>query len=145
VPVLARMERTGVAIDLDYLRDRDAQFGARVAAAAQDAYAVIGRAVNLGSPQQLQAVLLDEVGMPRTKKIKTGYTTDAAALAELFAKTEHPFPAHLLAHRDAIKLRQTVEGLIRSVADDGRIHTTFRQTVAATGRLSSIDPNLQNI
>jgi len=145
VPVLARMERTGVAIDLDYLRDLDAQFGARVAAAAQDAYAVIGREVNLGSPKQLQEVLFDELGMPRTKKIKTGYTTDAAALAELFAKTEHPFLAHLLAHRDAIKLRQTVEGLIRSVADDGRIHTTFRQTVAATGRLSSIDPNLQNI
>src|SRR5699024_6510009 len=82
---------------------------------------------------------------PRTKKIKTGYTTDAAALTELFAKTQHPFLEHLLAHRDVTKLRQTVETLLRYVGPDGRIHTTFQQTVAATGRLSSADPNLQNI
>ena len=145
VPVLGRMERTGIAVDLEYLGGLDEQFGSRVSTAAQEAYAVIGREVNLGSPKQLQEVLFGELGMPKTKKIKTGYTTDAAALAELFTKTEHPFLAHLLAHRDAIRLRQTVEGLIRAVADDGRIHTTFRQTVAATGRLSSIDPNLQNI
>jgi len=145
VPVLARMERTGVAVDLEYLRALEKQFDSRVTNAAQEAYVVIGHEVNLGSPKQLQEVLFDELDMPKTKKIKTGYTTDAAALAELFAKTEHPFLAHLLAHRDAIRLRQTVEGLIRSVAEDGRIHTTFRQTVAATGRLSSNDPNLQNI
>src|SRR5690606_14357130 len=109
------------------------------------AYAVIGREVNLGSPKQLQEVLFDQLGMPKTKKIKTGYTTDAASLADLFERTQHPFLAHLLAHRDASRLRQTVEGLIRSVGDDGRIHTTFQQTIAATGRLSSTDPNLQNI
>jgi DNA polymerase-1 len=101
--------------------------------------------VNLGSPKQLQEVLFDQLGMPKTKKTKTGYTTDASALAELFAKTGHPFLEHLLAHRDASKLRSTVEGLLKSVADDGRIHTTFQQTIAATGRLSSTDPNLQNI
>jgi DNA polymerase-1 len=83
--------------------------------------------------------------MPKTKKIKTGYTTDAAALADLYDKTGHPFLEHLLAHRDVIRLRQTVEGLLKSVATDDRIHTTFQQTIAATGRLSSTDPNLQNI
>ena len=83
--------------------------------------------------------------MPKTKKIKTGYTTDAAALGELYERTQHPFLAHLLAHRDASRLRQTVEGLLRSVATDGRIHTTYLQTIAATGRISSTEPNLQNI
>ena len=83
--------------------------------------------------------------MPKTKRIKTGYTTDADALQGLYAKTEHPFLEHLLRHRDVTRLRQTVEGLLKTVADDGRIHTTFNQTVAATGRLSTTDPNLQNI
>src|SRR5699024_10815655 len=87
----------------------------------------------------------DELGMPKTKRTKTGYTTDAEALQTLYEKTEHPFLQHLLAHRDATKLRTTVEGLIKAVGADGRIHTTLQQTVAATGRLSSVDPNLQNI
>ncbi|MFI2705316.1 DNA polymerase I [Cellulosimicrobium composti] len=143
--VLARMEQRGIAADVEYLRELEQHFGDLVATAAGEAYAVIGREVNLGSPKQLQEVLFDQLGMPKTKKIKTGYTTDAAALADLFAKTQHPFLEHLLAHRDASRLRQTVEGLLKSVADDGRIHTTFQQTIAATGRLSSTDPNLQNI
>ncbi len=113
--------------------------------AAQDAYEVIGKEINLGSPKQLQVVLFDELGMPKTKRTKTGYTTDADALQGLFEKTEHPFLAHLLRHRDVIRLRQTVEGLLKTVAADGRIHTTFNQPIAATGRLSSTDPNLQNI
>ena len=83
--------------------------------------------------------------MPKTKRTKTGYTTDADALQSLFEQTGHPFLAHLLAHRDATRLKVTVEGLLKSVADDGRIHTTFNQTIAATGRLSSTEPNLQNI
>jgi DNA polymerase-1 len=145
VDVLARLERAGIAIDVDYLAGLEKSFDAQVQDAAADAYAVIGREVNLGSPKQLQEVLFDQLGMPKTKRIKTGYTTDAAALTELFARTQHPFLEHLLAHRDAIRLRQTVEGLLRSVAPDGRIHTTFQQTIAATGRLSSADPNLQNI
>ncbi|MGW6695934.1 DNA polymerase, partial [Rhodococcus sp. NPDC054953] len=93
----------------------------------------------------LQVVLFDKLDMPKTKKTKTGYTTDAAALESLFEKTQHPFLEHLLAHRDATRLKVTVDGLLKSVADDGRIHTTFNQTVAATGRLSSTEPNLQNI
>ncbi|WP_175349579.1 DNA polymerase I [Cellulomonas humilata] len=145
VDVLARMERTGIAIDSGYLSGLERSFDSQVQNAAAEAYAVIGREVNLGSPKQLQEVLFDQLGMPKTKKIKTGYTTDAAALTDLFARTQHPFLEHLLAHRDAIRLRQTVEGLLRSIAADGRIHTTFQQTIAATGRLSSADPNLQNI
>jgi DNA polymerase-1 len=90
-------------------------------------------------------VLFDELGMPKTKRTKTGYTTDAEALAGLLVKTENPFLRHLMDHRDATRLRSTVEGLRKTVADDGRIHTTFNQTIAATGRLSSNDPNLQNI
>ncbi|MCU1432766.1 MAG: polA [Actinotalea sp.] len=145
VGVLARMEHVGIAADVGYLTELERDFGAAVSDAAAEAYAVIGREVNLGSPKQLQEVLFDELGMPKTKKIKTGWTTDAASLADLYVKTEHPFLAHLLAHRDASRLRQTVEGLLKSVAADGRIHTNFQQTIAATGRLSSTDPNLQNI
>lgn len=143
--VLGRMESAGVAVDDGCLAELEAGFDAQVRRAADQAYQVIGREVNLGSPKQLQEVLFDELGMPKTKKIKTGWTTDAAALADLFVRTEHPFLAHLLAHRDAIRMRQTVEGLRRSILPDGRIHTTFQQTIAATGRLSSADPNLQNI
>ena len=145
VGVLARMEQAGIAADVGYLTELERGFAANVADAAAEAYAVIGREVNLGSPKQLQEVLFDQLAMPKTKKIKTGWTTDAASLGDLFERTQHPFLAHLLAHRDASRLRQTVEGLLRSVADDGRIHTTFQQTIAATGRLSSTDPNLQNI
>ena len=145
VGVLARMESTGIGADAGYLLGLEKGFDASVTDAAAEAYAVIGREVNLGSPKQLQEVLFDQLAMPKTKKIKTGFTTDAAALTDLFERTGHPFLAHLLAHRDAIRLRQTVEGLLRSVAPDGRIHTNFQQTIAATGRLSSTDPNLQNI
>ena len=143
--VLVHMERHGIAMDVDYLRELEQHFGELVAGAAGAAYEVIGREVNLGSPKQLQEVLFEQLEMPKTKKIKTGYTTDAAALADLFVKTEHPFLKFLLEHRDSTRLRQTVEGLLKSVADDGRIHTTFQQTIAATGRLSSTEPNLQNI
>ncbi len=145
IGVLRTMEQVGIAIDVAHLDVLHAEFTERMLAAAQEAYDVIGREVNLGSPKQLQAVLFDELGMPKTKKTKTGYTTDADALQSLFAKTEHPFLAHLLAHRDVTRLRQTVEGLQKTIAADGRIHTTYAQTIAATGRLSSFDPNLQNI
>jgi DNA polymerase I len=143
--VLARMEHTGIAADTTFLTELEGGFAEAVARSAAEAYDVIGREVNLGSPKQLQEVLFDQLGMPKTKKIKTGYTTDAASLQDLFTRTEHPFLAHLLAHRDAAKLRTTVEGLLKAVQPDGRIHTTFQQTIAATGRLSSTDPNLQNI
>ena len=142
---LATMERAGIAVDADALEGLHATFDDRVRAAEQAAHAVLGKQINLGSPKQLQAVLFDELGMPKTRRTRTGYTTDAEALESLFAKTEHPFLEHLLRHRDQIRLRQTVEGLQKSIAEDGRIHTTYLQTIAATGRLSSTDPNLQNI
>jgi DNA polymerase I len=142
---LATMERTGIAVDTDLLDELWRGFDDRVSTAAAAAYDVIGKQINLGSPKQLQTVLFDELHMPKTRKLKSGYTTDADALEGLYAKTGHPFLAHLLEHRDAIRLRQTVEGLQKSVADDGRVHTTYVQTIAATGRLSSTDPNLQNI
>jgi DNA polymerase-1 len=142
---LARMEKTGVAVDVDHLQTLESEFDTTVGSAAAQAYEVLGKQINLGSPKQLQVVLFDELGMPKTRRTKSGYTTDAEALQALYVKTEHPFLAHLLVHRDAIRLRQTVEGLLKSVADDGRIHTTYVQTIAATGRLSSTDPNLQNI
>jgi len=145
VDVLAAMERAGIAVDTQALSDLEAYFAAEVEAAAKEAFAVIDTEINLGSPKQLQVVLFEQLGMPKTKRTKTGYTTDAEALAELYGKTEHPFLLHLLRHRDASKLRVTVEGLLRSVCDDGRIHTTYQQNIAATGRLSSTDPNLQNI
>jgi DNA polymerase-1 len=145
VSVLSGVERVGICIDIEQLTTLEAHFAAAVKDAAESAYAVIGKEINLGSPKQLQVVLFDELGMPKTKRTKTGYTTDADALQSLFVKTEHPFLSSLLAHRDASRLRQTVEGLLKSIADDGRIHTTFNQLIAATGRLSSTDPNLQNI
>ncbi|SEO96372.1 DNA polymerase I [Trujillonella endophytica] len=143
--VLAAMEFRGIAADLDFLRDLQREFADGVADAAAECFAVIGHEVNLGSPKQLQAVLFDELGLPKTKKIKSGYTTDAEALTSLLASTGHPFLEHLLRHRDVTRLRTVIDGLIPMVDDGGRIHTTFQQTIAATGRLSSTDPNLQNI
>jgi DNA polymerase-1 len=146
VEVLAAMERVGIAVDVPAMAELEDHFGQQVRDAQADAYnAIGGEAINLGSPKQLQVVLFETLGMPKTKKTKTGYTTDADALSDLFAKTEHPFLEALLRHRDASRLRQTIQGLLDSVADDGRIHTTYQQTIAATGRLSSTDPNLQNI
>ena len=142
---LARMEQTGVAVDTGLLEALEAEFDSTVNRAADEAFRILGKQINLGSPKQLQVVLFDELQMPKTRRTRTGYTTDAEALQQLYAKTEHPFLAQMLIHRDAIRLRQTVEGLLKSVADDGRIHTTYVQTIAATGRLSSTDPNLQNI
>ncbi|ORV18366.1 DNA polymerase I [Mycobacterium celatum] len=143
--VLAGMEAAGIAVDLDRLTELQSQFGDQIRDAAEAAYAVIGKQINLGSPKQLQVVLFDELEMPKTKRTKTGYTTDADALQSLFDKTGHPFLQHLLTHRDVTRLKVTVDGLLNAVAADGRIHTTFNQTIAATGRLSSTEPNLQNI
>ncbi|MDN7121281.1 DNA polymerase I [Nocardioides sp. ChNu-153] len=145
IQLLGRIERTGVAVDTGRLEELEAHFADEVRRAADDAFAVIGKEINLGSPKQLQVVLFDELGMPKTKRTKTGYTTDADALQALYVKTEHPFLLHLLRHRDVARLRQTIEGLLKTVQPDGRIHTTFNQMIAATGRLSSTDPNLQNI
>jgi DNA polymerase-1 len=145
VDLLATMEQTGIAVDLDHLESLESHFATEVRDAAAEAFRVIGKEINLGSPKQLQVVLFEELGMPKTKRTKTGYTTDADALQGLYEKTEHPFLMALLRHRDVSRLRQTIEGLLKTVQSDGRIHTTFFQTIAATGRLSSADPNLQNI
>lgn len=146
VDILGSMERTGIAVDTDALSALEADFAAKVREAQLDAYdAIGGDEINLGSPKQLQTVLFETLGLPKTRRTKTGYTTDADALTDLYAKTEHPFLEAMLRHRDATRLRVTVEGLIKSVAEDQRIHTTYIQTIAATGRLSSTDPNLQNV
>jgi DNA polymerase-1 len=145
VDLLAAMEQVGVAVDTDHLEALESHFATEQKQAADEAFSVIGKEINLGSPKQLQVVLFDELDMPKTKRTKTGYTTDADALQQLYVKTEHPFLLALLRHRDVSRLRQTLEGLLKTVADDGRIHTTFNQLIAATGRLSSTDPNLQNI
>ncbi|MGK5684507.1 DNA polymerase I [Actinoplanes sp. URMC 104] len=143
--VLGEMEHRGIGADTHYLSELEAHFAAEVKAAQQAAHEVVGREFNLGSPKQLQEILFVERNLPKTKRIKSGYTTDADALQNLFAQTGDPLLEHLLRHRDVAKLKSTVDGLLKSVSDDGRIHTTFNQTVAATGRLSSTDPNLQNI
>jgi DNA polymerase-1 len=145
VPLLVDMESAGIAVDVAQLSVLEAEFAADVARAQEDAHDIVGRAFNLGSPKQLQEVLFDELGLPKTKRIKTGYTTDADALQGLYAITAHPVLEALLRFRDASRLRQTVAGLIPLADARGRVHTTFNQTVAATGRLSSTDPNLQNI
>lgn len=143
--LLADMEHIGIAVNAAHFDHLLTDFAGAVSAQEQRAHELVGRAFNLGSPKQLQDILFTERGLPKTKRIKTGYTTDAEALTWLAENSDDPLPAVLLQWRDASKLRQTVEGLRGSIGADGRIHTTFQQTVAATGRLSSTDPNLQNI
>jgi DNA polymerase-1 len=148
IPVLvdlAEMEKIGVGVDLNKLQELSAFFTSELARETASAHKAAGHEFNVGSPKQLQVVLFDELGLPKTKKIKTGFTTDAESLDWLMAKTGHPLIAHLLRIRETSKLLTTVEGLITATAQDGRIHTNFQQTVAATGRLSSTNPNLQNI
>jgi DNA polymerase-1 len=139
------MERTGIAADTEHFAGMSATLHGEVKSAEQAAYAVVGHEFNLGSPKQLQEVLFTELGLPKTKKIKTGYTTDSEALTSLQVTTENPVLGHLLRHRDVAKLKSIVDSLIPMADADGRIHTTFNQMIAATGRLSSVDPNLQNI
>ena len=148
IPVLielADMERTGIGVDTSKLRGLSAFFRGEVERETSGAHKEAGKEFNVGSPKQLQAILFDDLGLPKTKKIKTGFTTDAESLDWLFAKTKHPILKHLLRIRETSKLLTTVDGLIDATASDGRIHTIFQQTVTATGRLSSTNPNLQNI
>ncbi|UJP11037.1 DNA polymerase I [Microbacterium sp. KUDC0406] len=142
---LADMEVAGVAVSHDVLSTFSAELGARAEGIAQDAYVTIGREVNLGSPKQLQEVLFEELQLPKTRKTKTGYSTDAASLADIQEKSPHIFLEQLSQHREATKLRQIIESLDTAIRDDHRIHTTYVQTGSQTGRLSSTDPNLQNI
>ncbi|MDB4982139.1 MAG: polymerase, partial [Myxococcales bacterium] len=145
VPVLAKMETTGVTVDGTVLGRLNKSLTESAADLATRAYAEIGHEVNLGSPKQLQQVLFDELNMPKTRSNKTGFSTDAASLADLQDLNPHPFLDLLLQHRDATKLKQIIETLERGIAEDARIHTTYDQTGTSTGRISSNDPNLQNI
>ncbi|MEY4498051.1 MAG: hypothetical protein RJA40_156 [Actinomycetota bacterium] len=143
--LLAVMENRGIAVDRKELEKLATFFEGEVARETKAAHAAAGHEFNVASPKQLQVVLFDELNLPKTKKIKTGFTTDAEALNWLFEKTKHPLLESLLRIRETKKLGTTVEGLLVEIAKDGRIRTHFAQTVAATGRLSSVGPNLQNI
>ncbi|XVQ13892.1 DNA polymerase I [Spirillospora sp. CA-255316] len=145
VRVLADMERAGIAVDAERLASLEATLGAQEKEQEQLAHAAVDRQFNLGSPKQVQQVLFDELGLPKTKRTKTGYTTDSEALTTLAEKNPHPVLDHILRWREVSKLKSIVASLIPMADDAGRIHTTFNQMVAATGRLSSTDPNLQNI
>ena len=144
-PVLGRMETQGITVAAPVLAGLNERLTAQAADIAQRAFAEIGREVNLGSPKQLQEVLFDQLGMPKTRSNKTGFSTDAQSLQDLQDLNPHPFLELLLAHRDATKIKQIVETLEKSIGADGRVHTNYEQTGSATGRLASNDPNLQNI
>ncbi|AGP30643.1 DNA polymerase I [Corynebacterium terpenotabidum] len=144
--VLARMEATGISVDAAALTELADDYEGRIATEVAAARDIAGDpTLNLSSPKQLQKVLFEDLGLPTTKKTKTGYSTAAGELEKLAASHPHPFLGHLMAHREYQKMKSTIDGLVEAVADDGRIHTTFNQRGAATGRLSSSDPNLQNI
>jgi DNA polymerase-1 len=143
--LLGRMESIGISVNRKGLESLAAFFEGEVSRETKAAHDAVGHEFNVASPKQLQVVLFDELNLPKTKKIKTGYTTDAESLDWLHQKSGHPVLTSLLRIRETKKLGTTVEGLINEIAKDGRIHTHFQQTVAATGRLSSTGPNLQNI
>jgi DNA polymerase-1 len=143
--LLGRMEAVGIAVNKKGLNELASFFEGEVSRETKAAHDSVGHEFNVASPKQLQVVLFDELNLPKTKKIKTGYTTDAESLDWLRQKSGHPVLTSLLRIRETKKLGTTVEGLISEIAKDGRIHTHFQQTVAATGRLSSTGPNLQNI
>jgi DNA polymerase I len=144
IPVLARMEATGIAVDLEALSVLDREFNAEITRLEEEIYAAVGHQFTIGSPKQLGDILFGELQLPKGRKTKTGYSTDAAVLEELVGV--HPVIQPVLDWRIYTKLRSTyVEALPTLIADDGRLHTTFHQAVASTGRLSSSDPNLQNI
>ena len=144
VPVLARMELAGVLLDLEALAAMRDEFGAQLAELEARIYQLVGHEFNIGSPKQLEQILFGELGLPATKRTKTGFSTDASVLDEL--REAHEVVGLILEHRQVSKLKSTyVDALPGLVDGEGRLHTTYQQAVAATGRLSSTDPNLQNI
>jgi len=144
-PVLATMERTGITVNRIILGRLTTGLGETAAEAARLAFEEIGREINLGSPKQLQEVLFDQLGMPKTRSNKTGFSTDAASLADLQEQAPHPFLDLLLQHRDATKLLQIIASIDKAVDKTGRVHTTYEQAGSSTGRIASNDPNLQNV
>jgi DNA polymerase-1 len=145
VPVFAHMERTGIAVNRQLLNDLSTSLTDTAQEVARNAFEVIGREINLGSPKQLQEVLFTQLEMPKTRANKTGYSTDAASLADLQEQAPHPFLNLLLQHRDATKLVQIITGIEKAIDDSGRVHTTYEQAGSSTGRIASNDPNLQNV
>ncbi len=143
--ILAKMERLGIGVDRKKLESLRNFFESEESSSIKTAYAAVGHEFNVASPKQLQTVLFEELKLPKTKRIKTGFSTDAESLEWLFSTTKHPVLEALLRIREVSKLRTTIEGLLNAIAADNRIHTTFQQTTTATGRLSSTEPNLQNI
>ena len=142
--VLSDMERVGVAVDRKALEDFGAMLSARIEAAQATVYDLAGEAFNILSPKKLGEILFDKLGLPPVKKTKTGYSTNAEVLEKL--RPKHPIIDAILEYRMLTKLSSTyAEGLLKVIAADGRIHTTFQNMVTATGRLSSTEPNLQNI
>ena len=142
---LAKMEANGIAIDEKVLSKLVKELDKEITALERSCFEIIGKEINLASPKQLQSVLFEDLGMQGTSKVKTGFSTNAEALTTLFEQTGHPFLEKLLAHREVTKIRQIVETITKSISADGRIHTTYVQTGTSTGRLSSENPNLQNI
>lgn len=145
VPVFARMERSGIAVNRQLLNDLSTSLSETAAEVARNAFEVIGREINLGSPKQLQEVLFTQLEMPKTRANKTGYSTDAASLADLQEQAPHPFLDLLLKHRDATKLAQIITGIEKAIDESGRVHTTYEQAGSSTGRIASNEPNLQNV
>lgn len=142
--VLAEMQQAGCKADADQLCAFGEQLDTRIAALTEQIYAAAGHEFNIQSSKQLGVVLFEELGLPYKKKTKTGYSTSAEVLESLAGY--HPMIADVLEYRQLTKLKSTyVDGLLKVIAPDGRIHSHFQQTVTATGRLSSVDPNLQNI
>ena len=142
---LARMEHYGIEVNRPKLEELFENLGSEISVVAAECFQIIGKEINLSSPKQLQSVLFDDLGMTGTKQLKTGFSTNAAALSELLEQTGHPFLEKLLLHREVTKIRQIVEIILKSIEADGRIHTNYVQTGTSTGRLSSENPNLQNI
>ncbi|MGI8999816.1 MAG: DNA polymerase I [Candidatus Limnocylindria bacterium] len=144
LPVLARMEKAGVALDLAALAAMSEEFAATLAALETQIYGLVGHEFNIGSPRQLETILFDELDLPSTKRTRTSRSTDASVLEEL--RDKHEVIGLILEHRQISKMKSTyVDALPTLVDAEGRLHTTYQQAVASTGRLSSTDPNLQNI
>ncbi len=144
VPILSAMEESGVALDVPYLNDLAQSFGRDIAQTQAEIHALAGEPVNVNSPKQLAVILFEKLKLPVVRKTKTGFSTDEDVLQKL--SHQHPLPARILAYRELAKLKSTyIDALLALVRESGRVHTSFNQAVAATGRLSSSDPNLQNI
>ena len=145
IPVLARMEQFGVRVDLDYLEEMARELDKKIGALETECYDLAGEKVNLGSPSQLRILLYEKLGLKTTRRTKTGLSTDARALQQLVG--QHPFVEKLLEYREYAKLKNTYVDALPPLVDpvDGRVHTTYDQTITTTGRLSSTNPNLMNI